>query len=76
METLPMFDSHAHLDMSEFDADRGSTIERAKAAGVDKILTVGIDTESSLAALALAKQYPGLYAAAGCHPHNSSDFTT
>lgn len=71
-----MFDSHAHLDMNEFDADRESMIERAKAAGVDKILTVGIDTESSLAARALAKKYPGLYAAAGCHPHNSNDFTT
>ncbi|MFO8089283.1 MAG: TatD family hydrolase [Desulfatiglandaceae bacterium] len=71
-----MFDSHAHLDMSEFDADRESMIERAKTAGVDKILTVGIDTESSIAARSLAKQYAGLYAAAGCHPHNSSDFTT
>jgi TatD DNase family protein len=76
MEIAPMFDSHAHLDMSEFDADRESVINRAKAAGVDKILTVGIDRESSAAAVALAKQYEGLYAAAGCHPHNSSDFTT
>jgi TatD DNase family protein len=71
-----MFDSHAHLDMSEFDEDRDLMIERAKAAGVNKILTVGIDLESSYAALALAKQYPGLYAAVGCHPHNSSEFTT
>jgi TatD DNase family protein len=71
-----MFDSHAHLDMNEFDEDRESVIERARAAGVDKILTVGIDLQSSLAALALATRYPGLYAAAGCHPHNSRDFTT
>jgi len=71
-----MFDSHAHLDMSEFDEDRGSVIERARAAGVDRVLTVGIDLQSSLAALTLAKQYRGLYAAAGCHPHNSSNFTS
>jgi TatD DNase family protein len=71
-----MFDSHAHLDMSDFDADRELVIERAEAVGVDTILTVGIDIQSSLAALALARRYPGLYASAGCHPHNSRDFSS
>lgn len=70
-----MFDTHAHLDMSEFDSDLESMLDRAMTSGVDRILTVGIDMESSLRAVALAKKHRGLYAATGCHPHNSRGFT-
>ncbi len=53
-----LVDSHAHLDMPHFDADRDAVVERARAAGVSAILTLGVDGESSQRAVALAQRYP------------------
>ena len=65
-------DSHAHLDSAEFQANVSEVIARAAAAGVDKILCMGNDPESSRAAFALAESHPHhLYPAAGLHPHEA-----
>lgn len=64
-------DSHAHLDDAQFDADRAAAVERARAAGVTRIVTVGTDRASSEAALALADAHEGMAAAVGCHPHEA-----
>jgi TatD DNase family protein len=66
-----LVDTHAHLDVSEFDADRAATIERARAAGVVTIVSVGVDLPSSRRAVALARQYDCVYAAVGVHPHDA-----
>jgi TatD DNase family protein len=66
-----LVDSHAHLDMPHFDADRDSVLERARAADVRAVLTLGVDGDSSQRAVALARQYPGVYAAVGVHPHEA-----
>ena len=66
-----MIDSHAHLDMNEFDADRSEVIARALRGGLTHIITVGIDPESSRRALALAREHPAVFATAGCHPHHA-----
>lgn len=50
-------DCHAHLHVKEFDADRLEAIERARKAGVSKIINVGFDIEGNFQALALAKKY-------------------
>ena len=63
------FDTHAHLDQQEFDADRGEVIARARAAGVETILCVAVSAESSRAVLQLAEQYE-LFAAVGIHPNS------
>jgi TatD DNase family protein len=68
-----MVDSHAHLDMAEFDADRDEVISRAVDSGVGVIINMGTDRPSSQASLALAHKYPGLFAAVGLHPN---DITT
>lgn len=68
-----LIDSHAHLDMPEFDDDREEIIERSAHGGLDHILTVGTDLDSSLAALKLAKTCDLIYAAVGYHPHNAQD---
>jgi TatD DNase family protein len=70
-----LVDSHAHLDMPHFDADRDAVIERARAAGVRAILTLGVDGESSQRAVALAQHYQGVYAAVGIHPHEARQAT-
>jgi len=66
-----LIDSHAHLDMQQFDEDRQKILERAAKGGLTHILTVGTDLDSSLAAVALAQEYDLIYAAVGYHPHNA-----
>ena len=63
-----MIDSHAHLYLKEFDGDREETIARARAAGVRGVINVGIDAETTRAAVALASSHAGFFATAGIHP--------
>jgi TatD DNase family protein len=70
-------DSHCHLDSEQFDADRETVIERARAAGVDCMMAIGTgngppDLE---AAIRLADQYPFIYATIAVHPHDASKAT-
>lgn len=67
-----MIDSHTHLDLCEQpDAE---LVAAAEAAGVRRILTVGIDGASSRAALAAAEDFPQVYAAVGRHPNSARGF--
>ena len=74
---LRLVDSHAHLDMPEFDADRADVVRRAFAAGVIAILCpADLTRAESLPAIAgLAAEFPAVMAAAGVHPHQAKDFT-
>jgi len=49
-----MIDTHAHLHDAKFDDDRAATIERARAAGVDRIITIGCDLDDTRRALDVA----------------------
>jgi len=73
-----LVDSHAHLEMDEFDGDREAVIRRAQESGVDCIVTVGLNLEDSRKAVALAERYSSIYASVGVHPHDvkSIDETT
>ena len=64
------FDTHAHYYDRAFDADRDDVLAALPAAGVDLALCPGCDLESSRQSVALAEQYPHLYAAVGFHPEN------
>jgi TatD DNase family protein len=75
-------DSHAHLEMAQFDGDREAMLERARAAGVQAIVAIGSGTgPGSLdCGIKLAAQHDWLYATIGIHPHEAklaeeSDFT-
>lgn len=73
-ERLPgLVDSHAHLQHARFDPNRDAVIERARAAGIERILVPGWDLASSEAALDLASRHADiLHAAVGVHPHDAS----
>jgi TatD DNase family protein len=70
-----LIDSHAHLEMKEFDSDRREVIERARLAGVDRIITVGTNLGLSRKALSIARQYENVYATVGVHPHDVAGVT-
>jgi TatD DNase family protein len=69
-----VIDSHTHLDSTP--GDDAEIVERARAAGVGKLLTVGTDHDSRRRALAASAQFPGaVYAAIGHHPNSAAGFT-
>ena len=69
-----LVDSHCHLQHPAFDHDRAEVIERARAAGIVRILVPGWDLPSSEAALDLRDRFPDLIqAAVGVHPHHVAD---
>lgn len=68
------FDTHAHYDAEQFDADRDQVLSALPAAGVVLAVDPGCDLPSSRAALALAERYPFLYAAVGYHPENCAPY--
>lgn len=64
-----LFDTHAHLDQPEFDDDRAEVVSRARAAGVENILAVGISADTSQACIQVAAEFEGVYAAVGMQPN-------
>ena len=67
-------DSHAHIDGTEFDADRDAVIETARAVGVTTILNVGTGDPHSGAferAVELSQKHENVYTAIGTHPHDA-----
>lgn len=69
MSQLQLIDTHAHLHTEQFDADRELAFARAAEAGVQRLIEIGYDLESSRAAVALAEQHPHMYAVVGIQPH-------
>lgn len=64
----PLVDTHAHLHWPSLAAEVDGVLERAREAGVRRILTLGTEPESCRAALQLAEQHAMVYAAVGLHP--------
>ena len=69
------FDTHAHFDDEKFDEIRDNLIEEMHSNGVDYIINIGADMESSVKSMKLAKKYDFIYAAVGVHPHEVENMT-
>src|SRR5690348_6682489 len=67
------YDTHAHLDYPDFANELPEVIERARSAGVTKIIAIGTDLNSSGRAVELANQYAGVFAAIGWHPSHVTE---
>lgn len=75
---MKIIDSHAHLEMSQFDDDRAAMLDRARAAGIETLLAIGSGTspaERLDAAIPFAEAHDWVYATAGIHPHDAADAT-
>jgi TatD DNase family protein len=71
---MPFFyDTHAHLGYPDFERELPAVIERAKAAGISKIISIGTDANSSRNALKMAEIYPDVFAAVGWHPSDAQE---
>lgn len=70
---MNLIDSHAHVDVSDYDADRDDMLRRAQQVGVGTILAIGNGPELDKlgAAVAFAKAHDWIYASAGIHPHEA-----
>lgn len=72
---MELIDTHAHLDDEKFAHDRAAVVERALAAGVVKIITMGDSLDSSARSVALAERFEPVYAAVGIHPEEAQPMT-
>jgi len=68
-----LFDTHAHLHFPDFADDLPAVLERARAAGVARLLTIGTDVETSRAAIAVAAKDARVWASVGIHPHDAGE---
>jgi TatD DNase family protein len=64
----PLVDTHAHIDVDEFDVDRAAVIDRARAAGVTRQVVPAIHAEGWPALRDTCTRFAGLHAAYGLHP--------
>jgi TatD DNase family protein len=67
-----VIDSHTHLDHGA--APEAELVEEARAVGVNRILTIGMDSESCRSALASAEEHDGVFAAVGRHPNHATGY--
>jgi TatD DNase family protein len=73
---MQLIDIGANLTHDSFDHDRDAVLQRARAAGVVRMVVTGASREHSPKALALALAHPGeLFATAGVHPHHATEYT-
>ena len=63
-----LFDTHAHMDDTSFDADRAELLSSLPGQGISLLMNPGCSYESSLNAILLSEQYDYIYAAVGSHP--------
>jgi TatD DNase family protein len=74
---MDLVDSHAHVDVSDFDPDRDAMLARARLAGVETMLAIGNgpELEKLGAAVPYAEQNDWIYASVGIHPHEAMHAT-
>jgi TatD DNase family protein len=71
--TMRLFDTHAHLHFPDFAEDLDAVLDRARAAGVRGMVTIGTDRETNGAVVDLAKRLPDVWATVGIHPHDAGE---
>lgn len=65
---VSLIDTHAHLNVRQYNKNIDEILKRAKEKGVSKIIVIGMDYKTSIRAIDLANKYTNLYATVGIHP--------
>ncbi|MDD5090775.1 MAG: TatD family hydrolase [Candidatus Wallbacteria bacterium] len=73
---MQLIDTHAHLNMKDFDGEVSEVLHRAAECGVSTIINVGFDRLSSEKSLELSEKYEQIYAVIGFHPHDAAKITS
>jgi len=78
---VTLIDSHCHLDFPDFADELDAVVERANAAGVERMITIGTRVEKAARAAEIAERYACVYFTIGTHPHGAAselaaDFAT
>lgn len=68
-----IFESHAHYDDEQFNEDRDSLLKELLNGNICNIINIGASIESTKSSIALAEQYPQIYAAVGVHPSDAGE---
>ena len=68
-----LFDTHAHFDDEQFDADRDEVLKSLKSYGVGNIVNIGSSMKTSRTSVALAEKYDFIYASIGVHPSETGE---
>ena len=71
---MKIFETHAHLNFKDFNKDRVELIKRCFQSGIEYIINIGLDKETSEASIKLSEEYEQIYATVGYHPHDAEKF--
>ncbi len=70
-----IFETHAHYDDNRFDGDRDELLSSLKSRGIEYVINIGADMQSSRASVELASRYDFVYCSVGVHPHEAKAVT-
>lgn len=70
-----LVDSHCHLDFPDFAEELDLVIDRARAAGIGRIVTIGTRVRRHAQVLAIAKRFDDVFCSVGTHPHHAHEET-
>ena len=68
-----LVDSHCHLDFPDFAPELDAVVERARAAGVGRMVTISTRVKKHAQVLAVAERFPDVFCSVGTHPHHSHE---
>jgi TatD DNase family protein len=68
-----LVDSHCHLDFPDFAAELDAVVERARGAGIGRIVTICTRVRKHAQVLAIAEKFPEVFCSVGTHPHNAHE---
>ena len=69
---MTLIDSHCHLDFPDFAGDLDQVVERARAAGVERMITIGTQVAKAARVAEIAERYDDVFFTVGTHPHEAA----
>ena len=68
-----LVDSHCHLDFPDFASELNAVVDRAREAGVGRMVTISTRVRKHAQVLAIAEKYPDVFCSVGTHPHHAHE---